>query len=393
MSFKIEEVLYALYHFPIALTAPFISWYFFFGLSERDFIGSALIIAIPYFFLIFSTGLFGRLSDKVGSRNLMLISVGTLTISFLFYFIIQNQFLFFILYIGFNVIVSGFTPAFNRLMSFYDEEERTGEFGQLGMMASVGFLVGSIFATLAFTFDVTGNSVETFRAMFPIAMIISFFTFILVFKLKETTYTNKTNHLRVQNHINTSESKSQIRTVFVLLVLITLINISSSIYVNFFTIYVQDELNQDISFVALANSIATLLGVFTTYYIGRYADMFNRKTFVLLASLLYTLFPLALFLMNNPVVVFILYCFPFYSILFVLAPVIISENSLESRRGQVMGFYIGSQYLGLMIGTVSGGVLATINDFVSPNFLVGTLIGFLSVIICLFFFEKTSNEV
>ncbi|MFW9905584.1 MAG: MFS transporter [Candidatus Thorarchaeota archaeon] len=393
MSFKIEDVLYALYYFPIALTAPFISWYFFFGLSERDFIGSALIIAIPYFFLIFSTGLFGRLSDQLGSRNLVLISLGTLSISFFCYFFIQDQFFFFILYIVFNVIVSGFTPAFNRLMSFYEEEERTGKFGQLGMMASIGFLGGSIFATLAFAFDVTGNSVETFRTMFPISMIISFFTFILAFRLNETSFTNKTTHLQVKNPIDISERNPQIRHIFVLLVIIVLINVSSSIYGNFFSIYIQDELNQDISFFALANSIATLLGVFTTYFIGRYADMLSRKTFVLLASLLYTLFPLALFLIKNPIVVFILYCLPFYSILFVLAPVIISENSFESRRGQVMGFYIGSQYIGLMTGTVSGGILAAINDVVSPNFLVGTLIGFLSVIICLFFFKKTSNEV
>ena len=58
-----------------------------------------------------------------------------------------------------------------------------------------------------------------------------------------------------------------------------------------------------------------------------------------------------------------------------------------------MGYYIGSQYVGLMIGTVSGGIIAAIYDAVSPNFLVGTLIGFLSIIICLFFFEEKSNEV
>ncbi|MFX0124201.1 MAG: MFS transporter [Candidatus Hodarchaeota archaeon] len=396
MAFKIEEVLYALYHFPMALTAPFISWYFFFGLSERDFIGSALIIAIPYFFLIFSTGLFGRLSDKVGSKNLVTISLGTLAVSFLFYFNIQDRSLFFTLYIGFNIIVSGFIPAFNRLMSFYEEEERAGRFGRLGMMASVGFLVGSVFATIAFALNVSGNSIDTFRAMFPIAMILSLFTFILSFGLKETTSINKFQ-VNIFNsnprNIFTSEKKTLVRPVFILLILIAFINISSSIYVNFFTIYVQDELNQDISFIALANSIATLLGVFATYYVGKFANMFKRKTFVLLATFLYTIFPLSIFLFRNPVIIFILYCLPFYAILFVMAPVIISENSLESGRGQVMGLYIGSQYFGLMVGTIMGGVLAAINNIVRPNFLAGTIIGFFSILICLFFFEETSDEV
>ncbi|UCG03281.1 MAG: MFS transporter [Candidatus Heimdallarchaeota archaeon] len=396
MSFKIEEVLYALYHFPMALTAPFISWYFFFGLSERDFIGSGLIIAIPYFFLIFSTGFFGRLSDKFGSKNLVLISLGTLSVSFLCYFFIQDKLLFFILYIGFNVIISGFTPAFNRLMSFYEENERAAKFGRLGMMASVGFLVGSVFASLAFALNASGNSIETFRAMFPIAMFISLFTFVSAFKLKETTYTNRSqtniSHSNV-GQTSTSEIKPPMKPILILLVLIALINSSSSIYVNFFSIFIQDELNQNISFIALANSIATLFGVFVTYFVGKSANMFKRKPFVLLATFLYTLFPLSIFLLRDPLIIFILYCLPFYAILFVIAPVFISENSLESGRGQIMGLYIGSQYFGLLIGTMMGAFLAAANDIVSPNFLGGTLIGLFSIFICFFFFEEASDEV
>ena len=396
MLFKVEEVLYALYHFPMALTAPFIGWYFFFGLSERDFIGSALIIAIPYFFLIFSTSYFGRLSDRIGSRNLVLISLGALTVSFLCYFFVQDRLLFFILYIGFNVIISGFIPALNRLMSFYDEEERARIFGRLGMMASVGFLVGSVFATIAFAVNITGNSIDTFRAMFPIAMAISLFAFISSFKLKETTTPNMVQtNISYSNPIGSvsQERSSLFRPIIILLVIIALINISTSIYVNFFTIYVQDELNQDMSFIALANSIATLLGVFATYYIGRFVNALKRKTFVLLATFLYTLFPLSIFILNSPVVIFILYCLPYYAILFVLAPVILSEKSLESGRGQVMGLYTGSQYFGLMVGTMIGGILAAINNIIRPNFIAGTIIGLCSILICFFFFKEVSNDV
>jgi len=395
MLFKIEEVLYAFYHFPLALTGPFIGWYFFFGLSERDFIGSALIIAIPYFFLIFSTGYFGQLSDKIGSRNLVLISLGTLSLSFLCYFFVQDRFLFFILYIGFNIITSGFIPAFNRLMSFYSEEERAEIFGRLGMMASVGFLVGSVFATIAFGLN-TGNSIDTFRAMFLFAMIITLFTFILAFRLKETTSTRmiQTNILFSNPNDNVFLEKSALfRPVFVFLVIVTLTHISTSIYVNFFSIYVQDELNYDMSFIALANSIATLLGGFATYSIGRFVNVLQRKTFVLLATFLYTIFPLSIFLLNSPVVIFILYCLPYYAILFVLAPVILSEKSLESGRGQVMGLYTGSQYFGLMVGTIIGGILAAINNIVRPNFIAGTIIGFCSILVCLFFFKEASNNV
>lgn len=301
--------------------------------------------------------------------------------------------MFFILYIGFNIIISGFTPAFNRLMSFYEEDERAVKFGRLGMMASIGYLVGSVFASLAFTSNVSGNPIATFRAMFPIAMVISLFTFFLAFRLKETTKLKPNVSLSDSRKVFTSEKKTNLRPVFILLILIVLINISSSIYVNFFTIFVQDELNLDISFIALGNSIATLFGVFATYFVGKSAHMFKKKTFVLLATILYTIFPFSIFLFRNPIFIFILYCLPFYAILFVIAPVFISENSLESDRGQAMGLYIGSQYFGLMVGTIVGGILASLNNIVSPNFLAGTFIGFLSILVCLLFFEEASDEV
>ena len=394
-KFEIDELLYAFFHFPMAFTSPFISWYFFFGLSERDFIASGLIIAIPYFFLIFSTGIFGRLSDKIGSKNLVLISLGALSLSFLFYFMIQEKLLFFLTYIGFNIIVSAFVPSLNRLISFHTED-REKKFGKLGMMASVGFLLGSVFASIVFELNISGNSLETFRTMFPIAMIIAFLTFLFAFRLKEAP--SSVNDPSIYNALSNSkspfspETSSSLRPVFVLFVLIALINMSSSTYVNFFSIFVQDELKHNISFIAIANSIATLLGAFATYFVGRGVNKLKRKYLVLLASILYTVFPLCIFVFRDPIVIFILYCLPFYAILFVLAPIYISENSLESRRGQVMGLYVGSQYFGLTVGTILGALIASTNGLVSPNFLVGSLIGFIAIIICFFYFKETSDQ-
>ena len=195
MSLSIEDLLFALFHLPIAITTPFISWYFF-RLSGGDFIGSGLIIAIPYIFLIFSVSIFGRLSDRIGSKNLVLTSLGFLSLSYLSYYIIHdNSLLFFLAYISFNLIISAFTPAFNRLISFYDEKERAGKFGKLGMMASAGFLIGSIVASLFI------NTRETYRNMFIIAAITAFFAFLLELKLKEVTLIDS-DALSVTSSIN-----------------------------------------------------------------------------------------------------------------------------------------------------------------------------------------------
>ncbi len=391
MPFSTEELLYALFHFPIAITSPFVSWYFF-QLSGGDFIGSGLIIAIPYIFLIFSTGIFGRLSDIVGSKNLVLTSLVFLSISFLCYYIIhENVLLFFLAYIGFNLIFSAFIPAFNRLVSFYSVEERAEKFGRLGMMASAGFLIGSIAASLFI------NSRETYRNMFLVAAFTAFLALLIAFKLKElkkdslntpyslskiTTIISKPN-----NAINPT-----IRPILLVLTLFMLSQISNSVFISYFAIFIENELKENVNLVAIVNSIATLLGVFATYFVGKIMNIYRKKPLVLLALGLYAFIPLLTYLINNTVFILTIYCVPIYAIFFVLIPVFISENSPESRRGQAMGFYSSFQYFGLATGTLSGGFLASINGVIRPNLLFGACVGFFAILLGVLLFKEPIKE-
>lgn len=391
MSLSIEDLLFALFHLPIAITTPFISWYFF-RLSGGDFIGSGLIIAIPYIFLIFSVSIFGRLSDRIGSKNLVLTSLGFLSLSYLSYYIIHdNSLLFFLAYIGFNLIISAFTPAFNRLISFYDEKERAGKFGKLGMMASAGFLIGSIVASLFI------NTRETYRNMFIIAAITAFFAFLLALKLKEVTLIDSdalsgTSSINSTTRFNFRIDPSM-RPVFILLILLTLSQIANSVFISFFAIFVQDELFESINIVAVVNSIATLLGIFVTYMVGKTVNKYNKKHLVLLALVLYTIVPFLTYIVNNKAFTLSIYCIPIYAIFFVLIPVFISENTYEFRRGQAMGFYSSFQYVGLAVGTLIGAFFASNTGIVRPNLLVGACVGFLSIILCIVFFKESSDTI
>ncbi|MHA2248337.1 MAG: MFS transporter [Candidatus Hodarchaeales archaeon] len=387
MSFSIEELLYALFHLPIAITSPFISWYFF-RLSGGNFIGSGLIIAIPYIFQIFSSGIFGRLSDIswIGSKNLVLTSLVFLFFSYLSYYIIHdNSLLFFLAYIGFNLIISAFTPAFNRLISFYDEKERAEKFGKLGMMASVGFLIGSIVASLFI------NTRETYRNMFIIAAVTAFLAFLLAFKLKEVSLFDSNSSSKATTTISTSRFSFQINSsmkpVFILLVLFTLTQIANSVFASFFAIFVEGELNESINWVGIVNSVATLLGIFATFIVGKIVKNYKRKYLVLFALGLYTIVPFITYITNNTVLILALYSIPVYAIFFVVVPVFISENTLESQRGQAMGFYSSFTYLGLAIGTLSGAFLAYFTGYIRPNFFLGACVGFLAFLLGYLFFK------
>ncbi|MFX0086714.1 MAG: MFS transporter, partial [Candidatus Hodarchaeota archaeon] len=281
MSFiKIEELLYALYHFPIAITSPFISLYYF-DLSKGDYLGSGLIISIPYFFLIFSSGFFGRLSDKIGSKNLLLVSLAVFIFSFVTYFIIdRNPPVFFVAYIGFNIIISAFIPAFNRIVSFQEANKRANAFGKLGMWASAGFLSGSFLT--AFLVDYL-----EFRILFLIAAAFASLAFLAAIKIND----NNSKIIENTNDYSSIDSKStninnnfhSMKPIFILLLLVTLTQVTNSLYISFFAIFIEKELMQPRSRVALVNTLATLIGIFGTYAVGRLLERYKKKSLILVA--------------------------------------------------------------------------------------------------------------
>jgi len=378
-----EELLYGLYHLPVAISAPFISWYFYI-LSGGDYLGAGMILAIVNFFLIFSSSFFGWLSDIFGSKNLVSISLLVLSLSYIVYYLIEsNPWQFFITYICFTFITSAFIPSFNRLISFQDQSTRSKSFGRLGMWASIGFLTGSVLSALLL-------GILGFRSMLLIAAFISIVPFLFSFALSDS-YLRKSKIGRPSLHfLSPKNLKSVFRSpILILLIVVTIINASNSLYMNFFAIFVEFELFLPINSVAIMNAIATILGVFATYFIGWLNDILtSRKGLVAIAALLYSLLPFfSFFLMKYPIIILLSYCIPVYSILFVTVPIIISEKTIGGIRGRSMGNYNSAQYLGLAIGAVMGSFLATVNNKIHPNFLVAALIGFIGFFIVLFKFK------
>ncbi len=378
-----EELLYGLYHFPIAVSSPFISWYFFI-LSGGNYLGAGLILVIVNMFLIFSSSFFGWLSDIFGSKNLVSISLLILSISYIVYYLIEsNPWQFFIAYVCFTFITSAFIPSFNRLISFREKSTRSKSFGRLGMWASIGFLTGSIFSAL-----LLGNI--GFRSILLIAALISLIPFLFSLSLTDSYLRNSIKERPSFRFLSRKNLKSVFKSpILILLITVTIINASNSLYMNFFAIFVEFELFLPINSVAIMNAIATIIGVFATYFIGWLNDILpSRKGLVAFAALLYSLLPFfSFFLIQYPIIILLSYCIPAYSILFVTAPIIISENTVGDVRGRSMGNYNSAQYLGLSIGSAMGSLLTHVNNKVHPNFLIAALIGFIGFFIVLIKFK------
>ncbi|MHA1977150.1 MAG: MFS transporter [Candidatus Hodarchaeales archaeon] len=387
-----SEFVYLLYHFPVALSTPFISWYFY-NISGGDFLGAGFIITIPYIAFIFSTSFFGRLSDILGSKNLIIFALFTQILSFIVYYNISTPLIFFLAYIGFNVLISAFSPAYNRYISVTTESSNQSEqgnvFGRLTMWASLGFFLGSLLASVL----LDGESQE-FRPLFLTATLFSLIAFCSVLLLdsekKLSTKKNVNDSTRKQVKVEKMSYFDGLKPIAILLVLVLFTQTSVSLYSSFFTIFIDSELNQPVNLAAIANSVATIIGMGVSYTVGRLITRgFAKKRLILIGLTIYFVLPSITYLFaSNPFIVISLYCIPAYSTFFVVAPVIISENTHMGIRGLAMGLYSAFTYGGQAIGTLISAYMADYFGIIRYNFLLAGTISFIGIIFALLFFKE-----
>ena len=388
-----EELLYLLYHLPISMSSPFISWYFF--KLSGDFIGSGLITSIPFIAFIFSTAIFGRLSDRIGSRVLILIALSAQTISFLVYYIINEAWTFFFFYIGFNLIISAFVPAYNRYVSFQMKRDHGLVFGRLAMWASLGFFLGSVLTAIL----LIGQD-NDFRPLFISAALFSFLALISSIFLDSDKDEKYSSNARKNKKFHLKETikslKESFSPIFFLLILIYMTQTSNSLYVGFFAIFIEHELVEAINWVAIINATATILGIGTTYLIGRLiAKGYPKKRILMLGLLVYLLLPTLTFIFSSEtIIVFSLYSIPAYSTFFVVAPVLISEITDEEKRGFSMGLYSAFSYCGQATGTMMGAIFAHYSGIIRYNFAIASIVALSALLIGkIYFTEGLENDI
>ncbi|MHA1944457.1 MAG: MFS transporter [Candidatus Hodarchaeales archaeon] len=388
-----SELVYLLYHLPVAMSSPFIAWYFF-NLSSGDYWGAGLIVSIPYLFFIFSTALFGRLSDFLGSKKVIILALLSQLTSFVVYFNISEPWVFFFIYIFFNVLISAFSPAYNRYVSFSRDIDQGEVFGRLASWASVGFFLGSVLTAL-----LLGNNGEDFRPLFLVAAVFSSLALIsalfLTTELKsESEISPRSSKVKIPS-LTTLKSTLQpiLKPIIVMLTLVLLTQTTNALYVGLFAIFIENELEQSVNWLAIINSTATIIGIGVTFLVGKLiVRKFPKKHLINIGLCVYLLLPLLTFLFSNePLLVFSLYSIPTYAIFFVVAPVIISENTLEEHRGFSMGLYSAFMFCGQAIGTLIGAYIASITGIIRYNFAISAVLALIAIFIGFFFYKDYNS--
>ncbi len=317
----------------------------------------------------FATPIIGRLSDKHGRKPMLLISIAGTAVSF-FIMAYAPSAIFLFLARALDGITAGNIPvAFAVISDSTKPEERAKSFGIVWAAFNFGFVFGPAIA--AFTVGL-GSGVP-----FIIAGVIT-----VIAVLITALYLPETNtHLGEVKKAKFIDLPKLYHALFdpnvgvtLLISLVFFLAFSSAIIYGFqpFTLNV---LKITTAQNAMLFTIFGAIGLVTqTFLIGRITKIFGMKK-AFSSAILLTAVSFGIMFLSRSLAIFTIAMVILAlvnNIAQTLIPTILSQETDEKSQGSIMGLNASYQSLGMIVGPILGGVVATV---AIPNaFLVGALL-------------------
>lgn len=343
-----------------------------YGLSDFQ---NGLLFAIYSICQFISTPIIGRLSDKYGRRPMLIISIMGTALSFFLMAFAPNA-LFLFLARALDGLTAGNIPvAFAVISDSTKPEERAHAFGVIGSAFNFGFIFGPAIAALTVALNPA--------VPFVIAGLITVLAAILTI-----VYLPETNtHMGEVEKSKLFDFKKLWHTLFdpgvgitFLISLIFFLAFSCSLIYGFqpFTMGI---LNVTESQNALLFMVFGVVGIIAqNFFVDRVSKKFGMKKSFSIGMLL-TAISFIIIYFSRSLSVFVLAIVIlalFNSIVQTLIPTILSQEADEKSQGSIMGLNASYQSIGMILGPLLGGAVATIS--IPATFLAGSLL----IVICFF---------
>lgn len=355
-----------------------------FGLSDFQ---NGLLFAMFSICQFLSTPIIGRLSDKYGRRPLLLISIIGTALSF-FTMAFAPNVLFLFIARALDGLTAGNIPvAFAVISDSTKPEERPRAFGIIGAAFSFGFVFGP--AISAFTLGL-GASMP-----FIIAGIITVIAVLLT-----AMYLPETNkHMGEVKKGKLFNFHLLWHTLFdenvgptFLISLIFFLAFACAIIYGFqpFTLKV-------LKLTPTQNAILfTMFGVVglisQTFLVQGFSKMFGLKK-AFSTAIIFTAVAFFIMYLSRSIAVFVVASIilgTFNNIVQTLLPTILSQEADAKSQGSIMGLNASYQSIGMIIGPILGGVIATIA--IPLPFLVGSILIFLCFFLSFWVMHSSRKE-
>lgn len=341
-----------------------------FGLSDFE---NGLLFATFSICQFFATPVIGRLSDKYGRRPLLLISItGTALSMFMMAFAPSAAFLF--LARALDGITAGNIPvAFAVISDSTKPEERPRAFGLVGAAFSFGFVFGP--AISAFTIGF--GSAIPFIIAGAITAVAVILTALFLPETNKHINEDKKGKLFDFPKLYKTLFHPQVGSTFLISLIYYLAFACAIIYG--FQPFALNVLHVTVAQNAMLFTLFGIVGLITqTLLVQRFTKWLGLKR-AFMMSLLFTGIAFAIMPFSFSIAIFVLVNIILgvaNGIAQTLIPAILSREADAKSQGSIMGLNASYQSLGMIIGPIVGGLLATI--FISLPFLLGSIL----VLVC-----------
>lgn len=341
-----------------------------FGLTDFQ---NGLLFASFSICQFISTPIIGRMSDKFGRKPLLLMSITGTALSFFLMAFAPNYLFLFIARMLDGITAGNIPVVFAVISDSTKPEERPKAFGMVSAAFNFGFIFGPAIAALTVGY---GTYVP-----FIIAGIITLTAVVITF-----LYLPETNkHMGEVKKEKLFDFAKMWHTLFdpnvgstFLVTMIYFLAFSCAIIYGF-----QPFLLKVIGITEFQNSVLfTIFGVVglvtQTYLVQFFNKVWGvKKAFTNSMLIVAMSFLLMFFSRSLPLFVFAMVVLGvFNSISQTLIPAILSREADEKSQGSIMGLNTSYQSIGMIIGPILGGIVATIS--IPSPFIVGLFL----VLVC-----------
>lgn len=355
-----------------------------------------LLIAIYPLAQFFSAPILGDLSDRYGRKKVLIISLIGTFIGYLLFgaaIVYKQVYLLFIGRFIDGVTGGNISVAYSAIADVSDKETKTKNFGLVGMMFGLGFILGPyIGGKLA---DPSVVSWFTFATPFWFAALLTLLNIVqMITMFKETlkTFTHKT--ITLFTGVKNIYKAFTLPNVRVLFFVIFLLIFGWSFFTQFFQIYLiekfhftQSQIGDLFAYIGIWIAIAQggLVRPLSEKYSPK--SILSVSMFLVGGTLLLLLLP-----QKASTLYFIL---PFIAIFQGLtrpnSTTIVSETADEHAQGEILGLNQSIQSLAQAIPPLIAGFVISINF--SLPILLASIVSILAGLVFIFFYKEKKQPV
>ncbi len=340
-------VVYGLQATAMAISWQFVTFFVKHELGASDFITLTVVYSAPAFINIGAVNLWGSFSDRVKARKpFMIVGFFGYAMTFLLYSLIQTSLQFLVVAMLGALLSSASLPVGQAHLT--TKTDKKGErLGFFIAIQSAGWFAGAL--SSGFLYDIIGMF-NLYRIAAIVCITATGLAAVFVHDLPIE------NDAAPYNIGFRTLLRKPVMSRLTLLVALSQIGMNAISFM--FAVIIVDELGGLPVYVGLSNSIATLIAVVITGYVGRIVDRRGPAKILIVAMSSYVVFAFAFAIVTDPVAASVMWALPIYPLSSTAAYTLGSVVSGETERGRAMSLISGAQNSGSAFGPIVGGLFA-----------------------------------